>query len=68
LTGTGTDRLTISKEHLFETLEECVERAMYLAEEGDVIVFSPAFASFSKYFHNEYERNDAFVAAIKKYS
>lgn len=67
LEGTGTTRLSIAKDHVFATLEECLDRAIYLAEEGDIIVFSPGFASFSQYFHNEYERNDAFMAALKKY-
>ncbi len=67
LEGTGTQKLTLSKDSLFETLEECVERAMYLGEEGDIILFSPGFASFSKYFKNEYERNDTFKKSIEKY-
>lgn len=68
LVGTGTDRLNLSKEYMFEKLEDCVDQAFKLAEEGDIIVFSPAFASFSKYFNNEYERNDEFVRKVNKYS
>lgn len=67
LEGTGTSRLSLPKEHVFETLSECLEKAFEVAQEGDIILFSPAFASFSKYFNNEYERNDEFMAAAKKY-
>jgi UDP-N-acetylmuramoylalanine--D-glutamate ligase len=67
LSGTGTERLSLPKKYYFETLRECVEEAFHLAEEGDVILFSPTFASFSNEFHNEYERNDAFVACVQEY-
>jgi UDP-N-acetylmuramoylalanine--D-glutamate ligase len=67
LSGTGTDRITLPKEYEFEKLEDCIAKAFELAEEGDSILFSPAFASFSKYFNNEYERNDLFVKDIEKY-
>ena len=65
LEGTGTARITLPMEHCKSTLAECVDTAFSLAEEGDVILFSPAFASFSKEFNNEYERSDAFVKAVK---
>ncbi len=68
LTGTGTDTISLSKKHLFEKLEDCVKQAFALAKEGDIILFSPGFASFSKYFNNEYERNDLFVEELKKYT
>lgn len=68
LAGTGTDKLSLPKEHLYETLPECISAAFSLAEEGDVILFSPGFASFSKYFNNEYERNDRFVEEVQKYA
>ncbi len=67
LAGSGTDKITLPKEYQFETLEECLEKAFDIAEEGDILLYSPAFASFSKYFNNEYEKNDAFLKAIKKY-
>jgi len=70
--GTGTDKLkqqllsdVSSEEH--ETLEECVRAAFATATPGNVILFSPAFASFGKEFKNEYDRNDQFVELIKKY-
>jgi UDP-N-acetylmuramoylalanine--D-glutamate ligase len=34
------------------------------AKKGDIVLFSPAFASFGM-FQNEYERNDQFVKIIK---
>jgi UDP-N-acetylmuramoylalanine--D-glutamate ligase len=67
LQGTGTDRITLSKEHSCGTLAECVRKAFSLASDDDIILFSPAFASFSKEFNNEYERNDLFVEEVKKF-
>lgn len=64
LTGTGTERLSTQKEYEYEKVSDCVEKAFELAQEGDIILFSPAFASFSQYFKNEYERNDEFVRAV----
>jgi UDP-N-acetylmuramoylalanine--D-glutamate ligase len=37
---------------------------MAAAVSGDVILFSPGFASFG-IFKNEYDRNDQFMAAVK---
>ena len=67
LDGTGTARLNLPKEYLFETIPECLEKAFEIAHDDDIILFSPAFASFSKHFNNEYERNDAFMREVKKY-
>lgn len=67
LDGSGTARLTLPKDHLYETIPECLEKAFEIAHDGDVILFSPAFASFSKDFNNEYEKNDAFVKEVEKY-
>ncbi len=68
LAGTGTDTISLPKNHLYDRLEDCVKQAFLLAKEGDVILFSPGFASFSRYFNNEYERNDAFVEEVKKFA
>lgn len=74
LSGTGTEKIKgqitalpglIVEED--ERLEECLVKATALAKKGDVILFSPAFASFSKYFENEYERNDLFVKVVKRW-
>jgi UDP-N-acetylmuramoylalanine--D-glutamate ligase len=40
--------------------------ALREAEDGDVIILSPAAASFGL-FKNEYERNDQFVERVKRY-
>ena len=65
LSGTGTDKITLTKVFEYEKLEDCVNRAFEISSEGDVILFSPGFASFSKYYNNEYERNDEFVKFIE---
>ena len=67
LKGTGTDKLSLPKEYEYERLEECLKQAFTLAEEGDIILYSPAFTSFSQYFNNEYEKNDAFVNSLESY-
>ncbi|MBP6943198.1 MAG: UDP-N-acetylmuramoyl-L-alanine--D-glutamate ligase [Candidatus Buchananbacteria bacterium] len=72
LSGSGTDeiknevlrKIPTSSEH--ERLEDCFKGALKLARKGDVLVFSPGFTSYSKYFANEYERNDLFVKLVKK--
>ncbi|OGD78676.1 UDP-N-acetylmuramoylalanine--D-glutamate ligase [Candidatus Collierbacteria bacterium RIFOXYB1_FULL_49_13] len=73
LSGTGTERVKgdikstgdlVTREN--EKLEELVTEAFKLAKSGDVILFSPALASFSQYFQNEYERNDLFVGCVRK--
>jgi UDP-N-acetylmuramoylalanine--D-glutamate ligase len=46
------------------SLEEAVGAALKNGEPGDVILFSPAFASFGM-FKNEYDRGDRFVAAVR---
>jgi len=72
LAGTGTDRLLTSlmtsATHLpflgpFSSVQEALQEAMRHAVAGDIILFSPAFASFGM-FKNEYDRNDQFKAAV----
>lgn len=68
LPGTGTERLVGKIEtSVVENLREAVEQAFAAAEPGDVLLFSPAFASFGLY-KNEYERNDEFVRIINSLS
>ena len=68
--GSGTERLKSNKLKIkLKTIEtkdikEAVKTALGLASRGDVILFSPAFASFGV-FNNEYERNDLFMKVIK---
>jgi UDP-N-acetylmuramoylalanine--D-glutamate ligase len=68
--GTGTDKLTallrnrgLTPISEAGTLEEAVEKGRTEGAPGDILLFSPAFASFGM-FTNEYERNDAFVAIV----
>jgi UDP-N-acetylmuramoylalanine--D-glutamate ligase len=67
LAGTGTSRISLSRTHEFADLRDCVKKAFEIAESGDIILFSPGFASFSSFFNNEYERNDVFVEEVEKY-
>ena len=68
VSGTGTSRINLLKEYEYSDLKDCIAKAFEVADDEDIILFSPAFASFSTYFNNEYERNDVFVDAIKKYT
>lgn len=66
--GTGTDQLlTIIDDSVqlvkTEDLSQAVAAARQRAVRGDIILFSPGFASFGL-FKNEYERNDAFLALV----
>ncbi len=70
--GSGTDRLLKSIQSggkastlVVESLAEAVEEARLSAENADIILFSPAFASFAQY-KNEYERNDEFMDLVLK--
>ncbi len=74
LSGTGTEiikgQITALPDLVIgedEKLEIVFEKATEIAKRDDVILFSPAFASFSKYFENEYERNDLFMKEVKKW-
>lgn len=67
LEGTGTSKLALQKKYQFSMLKDCVDKAFSLADRDDIVLFSPAFASFSSFFNNEYEKNDAFLQALIKY-
>ncbi len=68
--GTGTDvflkngKLKVPNE-TGKDLRDVVKKAIKYAEKWDIILFSPAFASFGM-FNNEYERNDLFMKIVKK--
>ena len=66
LPGTGTDKFSVEGIYV-KNLKDAVKQALKFAEKGDVILFSPAFASFGL-FKNEYDRNDQFVKIIKNLS
>lgn len=69
--GTGTEKLktllpdSVSTEE-FELLTDCVDAAFRVGLPGDILLFSPAFSSFGKYYKNEYDRNDQFIAAVNE--
>ena len=66
LAGTGTDKLKslLPDTTIYRSVAEALTDAMAAAQSGDIVLFSPAFASFGL-FKNEYDRNDRFVAAVK---
>ena len=70
LAGTGTFKLgKLPNSIEVNSLKEAIYFAFKEAKKGDIILFSPAFASFGKPpygFKNEYERNDLFLDIIKK--
>ena len=64
LEGTGTERIrTLDALGPYGSLAEALTVALDGAEEGDIVLFSPAFASFGM-FKNEYERNDEFLKLV----
>jgi len=70
LPGTGTEKIKLKIESLkFKVIEalnlkEGVEESMRNAEEGNVVLFSPAFASFGM-FKNEFDRGDQFNTIVR---
>lgn len=68
--GSGTDNLLSYLDggevgvSVLPDLKTAFAEATRLAENGDIILFSPAFASFSQY-KNEYERNDEFLSLVE---
>ncbi len=71
--GSGTDNLLSYLDggdmgvSVLADLKTAFAEATRLAQNGDIILFSPAFASFSQY-KNEYERNDEFMGLVKVWS
>lgn len=69
LPGSGVDKLKVeslkSKVEYAKDLKGAVSKAVKVAQKGDIILFSPAFASFGM-FVNEYDRNDQFMKLVKK--
>ena len=70
LPGSGTEKLfpklvgKVRDLYRVENLKESVEKAKSIAEDGDVVLFSPDFASFGM-FKNEYDRGEQFNKIIK---
>jgi UDP-N-acetylmuramoylalanine--D-glutamate ligase len=66
LPGTGTERLAAHLKKFIKAkdMPDAVQAAFSQAQHGDVLLLSPGFASFGL-FTNEYERNDAFLRALR---
>jgi UDP-N-acetylmuramoylalanine--D-glutamate ligase len=65
LEGTGTDGVKdVIECEVVGSVEEAVKAGLAVSEPGDVLLFSPGFASFGM-FKNEYERNDEFLRVIQ---
>jgi len=69
--GTGSDKVrTILRKKMtnfyeVSTLKSAVLTAFKLSQKGDIILFSPAFASFGM-FNNEFDRGEQFLKIINK--
>ena len=65
LAGTGTDRIKndLRDSMIYHTVVDAVKDAFKLAQPGDILLFSPAFASFGM-FKNEYDRGEQFNALV----
>ena len=68
LEGTGTDRIKneLPNTTIYCSVIDAVKDALDAAAPGDVVLFSPGFASFGL-FKNEYDRNDQFIRAVQAY-
>jgi len=69
LPGTGTEKIRdmIVNKVGSSSLKGAVDLALSFAKKGDVILFSPAFASFGL-FKNEFDRGDQFMRIVKSIS
>lgn len=65
--GSGSDKIKNTKANIqkVSNLKEATHGAFMEAKSGDIVLFSPAFASFNM-FKNEYDRGDQFMALVKK--
>ncbi len=66
--GTGSQKLEkmLHEYEKHESFYELIEKAISNAKKGDILLFSPAFASFGREFKNEYDREGKFLAALEK--
>lgn len=65
LAGTGTEKIKYNfpDAPVFDSLKAAVANAKASATAGDIVLFSPAFASFGM-FQNEFDRGDQFMAIV----
>lgn len=68
LSGTGTDKLIEQglEVVVVDSVAVAVQAGLAAGQPGDVLLFSPGFASFGM-FKNEYERNDEFVKCVNEH-
>ncbi len=66
LPGTGTDVIKDQLDaEVVSSMAEAVKAGLAAGQPGDILLFSPGFASFGL-FKNEYERNDEFVRCVNE--
>lgn len=70
LPGTASDKIKESlgnytRMHDVSSMQEAVKKAKQLAKRGDIVILSPAAASFNL-FKNEFDRGNQFVKAVKE--
>ncbi len=71
LAGSGTEKFiqdhvtSFGAAPVYDRLQDALNDALASAVEGDLILFSPAFASFGM-FKNEFDRGDQFVELVNK--
>lgn len=67
LAGSGTNRIASEEPYknatIYSSIDDAVRAAASAAQEGDVVLLSPGFASFGM-FKNEYDRGDQFTNAV----
>ncbi|MDQ3076870.1 MAG: UDP-N-acetylmuramoyl-L-alanine--D-glutamate ligase [bacterium] len=63
LAGTGTEKIK-GDALVYDTLKKAVDKAFEIAQPGDSVLLSPAFASYGM-FINEFDRGDQFVKIVE---
>lgn len=66
LSGSGTNRILqfLEGASVYDSLPAAFDEAVKSAAPGDIVLLSPAFASFGM-FKNEYERGDTYLALVR---
>ena len=62
--GSGSDKIKGVKIKKVADLKEAVAKSIKEAKKGDVVLFSPGFASFNM-FNNEYDRGEKFMKIVQ---